>query len=405
MSGALRPFLGAIVVIAAFFLGASAGESSGPLGDWVDDLFGNDEAAVSADALDVISEKYFREVDSDQLNDASIRGMVADLRKRYDDRFSHYFGPAAYAEFRESVAGRFSGVGMSVSEVKRGLRVSSTFDGSPAKKAGILEGDIVVAVEGKSIAGEDSDLAVAKIKGKAGTDVTITVLRPSTGEKRDHTLTRAEVDVPAVESSLKEAGGVPVGYVRLLTFAKEGVHAELREQVEDLYDRGAEGLVIDLRGNGGGLLTEAVLTSSVFVEDGVIVSTNGRTQPDETYEAQGDALEPKPIVLLINSDTASASEIFTAALNDAGLADVVGETSFGKGVFQEVVQLENGGALDLTVGEYLTRDGVSLAGEGIEPELPAKDVPATKPDEGLRKALAALGADVGGAPAAKPKSE
>ena len=132
----------------------------------------------------------------------------------------------------------------------------------------------------------------------------------------------------------------------------------------------------------------------MFVEDGVIVSTKGRTQADKTFEAAGDAVEPRPIVVLINGDTASASEIFTAALSDAGLAKVAGETSFGKGVFQEVIELDNGGALDLTVGEYLTRDGVSLAGDGIDPELPAVDVPETKPDEGLQKALAALGASL-----------
>ena len=235
--------------------------------------------------------------------------------------------------------------------------------------------------------------------------MTLTVVRPPGGEKRDYTLTRAELSVPAVESKLKQAGGVPVGYVQLLGFS-EGAHGELRDAVERLDDRGAEGLIIDLRGNGGGLLTEAVLTSSIFVEDGVIVTTNGRTQPDHTYEAEGDALPPRPIVVLINGDTASASEIFTAALDDAGLADVVGETSFGKGVFQEVIELDNGGALDLTVGEYLTRDGVSLAGKGIEPEVPARDVPKTKPDEGLQKALEVLGADLPGAkaPGDAPKS-
>ena len=140
---------------------------------------------------------------------------------------------------------------------------------------------------------------------------------------------------------------------------------------------GAEGLVLDLRGNGGGLLTEAVLTSSIFVEDGVIVSTNGRTQGDETFDAVGDALPERPMVVLINDDTASASEILTAAVSEAGLAEVVGERSFGKGTFQEVIPLENGGALDLTIGEYLTRDGTSINGTGIKPDRegprPAED--------------------------------
>ncbi len=385
----------AVVVIFAFFAGAGVGSRNSDFGDFASDFFGGDEAETSADALDVISESYFREVDSDQLNDASIEGMVKDLRKRYKDRFSHYFDPKTFAEFEQSTQGRFSGVGLTVTEVKRGLRVATVFDGSPAKKAGVREGDIVTAVNGKSIAGQDSEVSTAEIKGEPGSKVTLTVLTPSTKESRDLEMTRAEVDVPAVQSEMKTAGGHKIGYIELLTFTKEGVHAELRDAVERLDEEGAEGTVVDLRGNGGGLLTEAVLTSSVFVEDGVIVSTKGRTQPDRTFEAEGEAVEPRPLVVLVNGDSASASEIFTAALDEAGLADVVGEKTFGKGVFQEVIELDNGGALDLTVGEFLTRDGVSLAGDGIEPDIPARDRPATKPDEGLNKALSVLAADLG----------
>ncbi|MGZ5357142.1 MAG: S41 family peptidase, partial [Solirubrobacterales bacterium] len=235
--------------------------------------------------------------------------------------------------------------------------------------------------------------------------VKVTVLRPSTGKVREVELTREQLAVPAVEGSLREVAGKQVAYVRLLSFSS-GAHAELREEVERLDEEGAEALVLDLRGNGGGLLEEAVLTSSVFVEDGVIVSTEGRTEPRNTYEAAGDSVPERPMVVLINGDTASASEILTAALSDAGLATIVGEKSYGKGSFQEVIELENGGALDLTVGEYLTRDGDSLAGKGIAPDVPARDIPKTRPDEGLRKALAVLGAKLGaGDAAAAPSGE
>jgi len=374
----LRLFLVAILVILAFVAGTQ---------------YGSEKAELSSEALDVITDSYFRDVDTDEVEDASVRGMVEKIRKKYDDRFSHYFGPDAYAQFKEATEGQFSGVGLSVSEVKQGLRVSTVFDDSPAKEAGIREQDIVTAVDGKSIAGKDADLATAEIKGEPGTKVKITVLRPSSGETKEYELTRRQLSVPAVEGSMKEAGGEKAGYVRLLTFS-QGAHAQLREEVERLYKQGANGLVVDLRGNGGGLLTEAVLTSSVFVEDGVIVSTKGRTQDDQTFEAQGDAVTAHPVVVLINGDTASASEIFTAALEEAGLATIAGETSFGKGVFQEVIELDNGGALDLTVGEYLTRDGISLAGKGIKPEIPAVDVPESKVDEGLQQGLDALGAEL-----------
>lgn len=390
METALRAFLIAAAVIVAFFVGATVGQRSDDVGDFAGELIGGSGGAeLSSEALDVIQESYFRETDSDELEDASVRGMVEKLRKRYKDRFSHYFSPEEFNEFQTLTSGRFSGVGLTVSEVKQGLRIGTVFDDSPAKEAGIQEGDIVTAVDGKSIAGKDADLATGQIKGEPGSKVTLTVLRPSTKQSKDYELERRELVVPAVESKLERAGGKPVGYIRLLGFSR-GAHGELRDAVERLDERGAEGTIIDLRGNGGGLLDEAVLTSSVFVEDGTIVSTKGRTQPDKTFEAVGDSVEPRPTVVLINGDSASASEIFTSALSDAGVADVVGEKSFGKGVFQEVISLDNGGALDITVGEYLTRDGVSLAGDGIEPEVPAVDRPKTKPDEGLQDALDAL---------------
>lgn len=390
----LRPFLVAILVIAAFFVGAWAGARSED-GGGVVDLVGGDEAPVTSDALEAIEESYFEEVDPEQLENASVRAMVEKLKKQYKDRFSHYIGPDEADQLSELTEGRFSGVGMSVIGVERGLRVARVFDGSPAKEAGMREGDVVIAVNGTSIAGKDADVATAQIKGKPGTEVTLSVLRPSTGDERELKLTRRELAVPVVDGEMRDADGRKVGHVQLISFSR-GAADQLREEVERLYDEGAEGIVLDLRGNGGGLLDEAVLTSSVFVEDGPIVSTEGRTQPKETLDAVGDALDPKPMVVLIDGNTASASEILTEALSDAGLATVAGEKSFGKGSFQEVIELENGGALDLTVGEYLTRDGDSINGVGIEPDVPARDRPATRPDEGLNEALRALGAALAG---------
>jgi carboxyl-terminal processing protease len=263
------------------------------------------------------------------------------------------------------------------------------FPASPAREAGIRMGDVVVAVDGRSIAGDSSELATARIKGKPGTEVTLTVVSGTDKTTKDHTLTREELQVPEVIGHLRDVNGTPVAYVQLLGFSR-GAHGELKDEIERLDDAGAEALVLDLRGNGGGLLTEAILTSSLFVEEGPIVSTQRRSGGDETFDAVGDALPERPTVVLINGDTASASEILTAALHDAGLATVVGETSFGKGTFQEVIPLDNGGALDLTVGEYLTRNGASVNGTGIHPDVKARDLPKTQRDEALAKALSAL---------------
>ncbi|HET8593554.1 MAG TPA: S41 family peptidase [Solirubrobacterales bacterium] len=377
----------AALVAIAFVVGVVAAERVEPVNDALVDVIGDEDRDPTSEAIDVIESDYFREVDGEELETSSVRALVEQLKKRYDDRFSHYFTPDEYDRFKEGAS--FSGVGMAVNEVKRGLRVATVYKRTPAKEAGIAPGDVITAVNGRSIEGQAAEAATARIRGPEGTKVTLTVASPG-GQPREVTLTRREVDVPQVSGRIEEIDGVKVGYVRLAGFF-EGAHAELRRLVERLYAEGAQGLVLDLRGNGGGLLTEAILVSSVFVPDGVIVSTRGRTQRDRTFEAVGDPLPRRPIVVLINGDTASASEIVTAALEQAGLAAVAGTRSFGKGTFQEVIPLDNGGALDLTVGEYLTRDGTSINGTGIEPEVRAEDLPKTKPDEGLQQALQVLG--------------
>jgi carboxyl-terminal processing protease len=380
--------------VVGLIVGLVGGVLVGTQSDWLDpgDLLGT-SGTPPEEALDVIEDSYYKGVDASRLDDASIQGMVRELRDQFDDRFSHYFDPGELKQFEQSTSGSFSGVGLSVREVKRGLRVTTVFDDTPAKDAGIREGDVISSVDGESIAGEPADVATAMIKGPPGTTVTLKVDSPSTGRTREISLERAEVRVPVVQGRIRRAAGRKVAYVQLAGFS-EGAHGELRSEIERLYRQGAEGLVLDLRGNGGGLLNEAVLTSSVFVDKGVIVSTSGRTQPDKDYQAVGGALDPRPTVVLINRDTASAAEILTAALEEHGLATVVGTRSFGKGVFQEVIDLDSGGALDLTVGEYLTSKGRSLAGNGIKPDVPAKDNLKTRDDEGLERALEVLGREL-----------
>jgi carboxyl-terminal processing protease len=380
------PLFITVLVAAGLVVGIVVGGQVGPIRDAVDDVFGNRTQDATAQAIDVIHDDYFHTVDEADLENASVGAIIDHIKKRYHDRFSHYFTPAEYGRFKQG--SRLSGVGIAVTEVPEGLRVATVYKDTPAREAGIQTGEVITGVGGRSIAGKDADSVTSEIRGPAGTKVTLTI-QSRNGKSRQVTLTRREVEIPQVTGHLEEVEGKKLGYVRLAGFFP-GAHGELRREVERLYSEGAQGLVLDLRGNGGGLLTEAILVSSIFVEDGTIVSTHGRTQNTRTFEASGDALPRHPMVVLVNGDTASASEIVTAALEQSGIATVVGTTSFGKGTFQEVIPLNNGAALDLTVGEYLTRNGTSINGTGIPPQVKAKDNPKTKPDEGREQALQVL---------------
>jgi carboxyl-terminal processing protease len=352
-----------------------------------DRLVDDGDAQVYDEALDIINRDYYRKVNRDQLLDKSLGAAVKSL----DDQFSSYFSPKDYADFQEVTQGQFSGVGMTVEETDQGLRVMTVYDGSPAAKGGLKPGDVVVAVNGHSIAGDSSEASTARIKGPAGTKVGLTM---RTGKReRDVQLERAQVDIPVVESSMEREGARKVGHVHLAGFTS-GAHGEVSQAVRKLLRQGADGIVLDLRDNGGGLLNEAVLVSSIFIPEGKIVSTKGRSRPERIYEATGGAIPGSvPVAVLVNRQSASASEIVTGALQDRKRATVVGTRTFGKGVFQEIEQLSNGGALDITVGEYFLPSGRNIGGggvakgDGISPDVKAVDDPKTKPDEALDKAV------------------
>ena len=211
--------------------------------------------------------------------------MVREISRENDDRFSHYFDPATYRRFQASTSGQFSGIGLSVSEAKRGLRVVPGLRGHPGRRGGDQRpATSIVAVSGESIAGVSSTAAATRIKGPPGTEVTITVVDGETGRQAaDLDVERAEVKIPAVESRLERSDGRKIGYVRLATFSR-GAHGELRDAIDSLYEDGAEGLVFDLRANGGGLLDEAVLTTSIFQEEGPVVTIEGRARPEQTLD-------------------------------------------------------------------------------------------------------------------------
>jgi len=386
----------AVALVALFAAGLWLGGHPRSLPEPLRDVFVTEPGSLTAEAAEAIDDMYFRPVGETELGNSSLQGMARELRRRHDDRFSEYFSPESLQAFNEQIEGRFSGIGLTVIEVQKGLRVASVFPRSPAQKAGIAAGDTIVSVEGESIAGESSGEATKKIKGPEGTQVTIGVRGGKSGKVRRLTITRAEVTLPNVSHRVEKVGGRRLGYVRLLTFS-EGAHAQLAGAVRKVEKEGAEGIVLDLRHNPGGLLDEAVLCASLFLPEGeVVVSTKSRTQGESVHETSGGRITSLPVVVLIDGGTASAAEILTAALADDGGAEVVGADSYGKGVFQEEQSLSNGGALKLTVGEYFTPEGVNLAeSHGIHPDVKALDDPKTAADEARQRAFGVLAGQIG----------
>jgi carboxyl-terminal processing protease len=381
-------FVLALLVPVALVLGIYLGGHPDTLPGGVrNTLVADSQGRLYDQALGILQRDYYRPVDRGALFDDSLDAVIKSLH----DRFSNYFSPRDYADFSQVTDGSFEGVGMTVEQDPKGLRVISVYAGTPAAKGGIHPGDLIVRVDGRSLAGVSSQEATARIKGRAGTTVQLTVR--SGGQERAVRLQRQKVQIPVVRSAMKRD---EVAYVRLASFTA-GAHGQVKEAITRLLDRGAKGVVLDLRDNGGGLLDEAVLVSSIFLPDGTVVSTKGRSRPEHTYDATGGAISTKvPVVVLVNRQTASASEIVTGALQDRHRATVVGTRTFGKGVFQEVERLSNGGALDITVGEYFLPSGRNLGGGGVKrgagitPNVKAQDDPKTKRDEGLDSALAAL---------------
>jgi carboxyl-terminal processing protease len=375
-----------LCALVALVLGIFLGGHPELLPGGIRDAFVEEDRALRAEITEKIEDNFYKPVDEERLDDASLKGIVESL----DDPYSHYLTPDEAKSVRESISGEFEGVGMTVEEDRRGLRVLTVFDDSPAKEAGIAKGDLILSVDGRSIAGLNSELATGRIKGPAGSEVELEVFTPGEEDARTVTVERERIDVPVTESRIVERGGHKIGFVELLGFSA-GAHGALRREIDELSERGADRLVLDLRGNGGGLLSEAVLVSSIFVEDGEIVSVRGRSRPERSEDAEGDAIdEDIPVAVLVDGGSASASEIVAGALRDRKRATLVGTNTFGKGLVQEVEPLSNGGYLDLTVANYYLPSGRTIGERGLKPQVRAKDNPETERDEALPVALDAL---------------
>jgi carboxyl-terminal processing protease len=389
----VRVLLAVIVLLIGVWFGGHPSWLPGPIRSAFVSQSDNDK--LINQVLGLIQSDYYRKVDRSDLVNKGLAAAVASL----NDKYSHYYDPADYQTFQNQDNPHLSGIGIDIKVQPQGLLVQDVFQGSPAEKAGLARGDTIVEVGSTSLANRSVDFSASLIKGRAGTKVTLTVLRGKS--RRIISVRRADIVVPVAASSVLDYYGTRLGYVELTSFTA-GSGAQVRDQVAQVLHQGARGLVLDLRENGGGLLNEAVNVASVFIPDGTIVSTDGRAQPRQVYMAKGNAIAPKlPMVVLVDAGTASAAEIVTGALQDRGRAKVVGTHTYGKGVFQEIEPLSNGGALDFTVGEYFTPSGRNLGGggvkqgKGIQPNVYAFTKSTAKTDTALTVAEKTVAAELG----------
>jgi len=384
------------LVLCLVLLGAGiylGGHPSGLPGVVRDPLVGDQDTRVVNEAIDQVHDTYYRDIPRKDLSNKAIAGIVSSL----GDRFSNYFDPKEYKSFQLQQSGEFAGIGVQITKAPDGLKIVEVYDGSPARKAKLAAGDVITAVGGRPLKGRSQDAAVALIQGRIGTDVRLTVRRDSAS--REVTLTRSTISVPVVTSDERTVGGRKLAVIRLAQFSS-GAHGELAAALHKALRDKVQGVVFDLRGNPGGLVTEAQLVASEFLKDGRIVTTKGRSVPTRTLSATGDPVAPTtPLVVLVDRNSASAAEIVAGALQDRKRAELVGTRTFGKGVFQEVFELSNGGALDITAGQYFLPSGRNLGGKGTDtgsgltPNVQAQDDPKTaKKDEALDKALDVLAA-------------
>lgn len=316
------------------------------------------------ESMAIIQGSYVDEdkVKSKDLVEGAIKGMMDKL-----DPFSQYMDPEAANDMKSDTEGSFGGLGIEISVRNKVLTVVSPIEDTPADKAGIKAGDSILKIDGDSTDGIDLMDAVHKMRGEVGTKVTITVYHDGMDAPKDITVTRGVIKIRSVKSSLLEG---QVAYIRLASFMGQSAD-DFAKALSDLQGKGATSLIIDVRNNPGGLLTAAADIAGHFVPRGkVIVSTDGRYKSKNmVFNSEGDGHWNKPTVILINGGSASASEILAGALQDYGLAVVVGTKSFGKGSVQTILPLSDGGALRLTTAKYLTPKGRSLHGQGIDPDV------------------------------------
>ncbi|MEP3347002.1 MAG: S41 family peptidase [Litoreibacter sp.] len=333
------------------------------------DLFG--------DIFERIRAQYVEDVDEADLIEAAINGMLTSL-----DPHSSYLPPKDFDDMRTQTSGEFGGLGIEVTQEDGYVKVVSPMDGTPADEAGMESGDFITTVDGKSLLGLTLEEAVEMMRGPVGSEIILMVVREGVDEPFEVSIVRDTIKLTAVRSRIEGDSVV----LRVTTFNRQtypNLKDGLAKQIEEAGgEDNVNGIVLDLRNNPGGLLTQAIAVSDAFLEEGEIVSTRGRNSRDsERYNAtEGDLSNGKPLVVLINGGSASASEIVAGALQDHRRAVVIGEKSFGKGSVQTIVPVRGDGAMRLTTSRYYTPSGRSIQALGVSPDIIVVQ-PPRRPDE------------------------
>ena len=335
----------------------------------------------------LIDRYYIGEADAEDLTEGVYKGYIEGL----GDPYSAYYDEEETARMTESLSGEFGGVGALMSQDRETgvITVLQVYEDSPAQKAGMQDGDVLYKVDGEDVSGRELTEVVNLVKGEKGTDVTLTLLRGDAGDEIELTVTRDTIEDQTVTYEMKEAG---VGYIRVAEFDTV-TYEQYKEALEDLEAQGMEKLVIDLRSNPGGNLETVCDMLDLMLPEGLIVYTEDKDGRREEYTSDAEHQFDKPLAVLVDGYSASASEIFAGAIQDYGLGQIVGTRSYGKGVVQSIFDLKDGTSVKLTIAEYFTPKGRSIDGEGITPDVEVEyvyDEADPQADNQLEKALEVL---------------
>ena len=328
-----------------------------------------EQTRMLTEVMDRVKREYVQSIDDAELLENAIRGMVGDL-----DRHSAYLDAGEYQDIRISTSGKYTGVGLEISTANGRILVIAPIDGTPAQRAGIEAGDEIVEIDGVSVVDDGLDDTIDRLRGHAGTAVTVKVRRQDYDDPLQFRLTRQKIQVASVRHEILDQS---IAYLRLSQFNETTAHEVSRaidlmmEESQEATGNMLTGLILDLRNNPGGILDSAVDISDLFLDEGVIVSAKGRSQASRfTRRAhRGDILDGAAIAILVNGGSASAAEIVAGALQDHGRATVVGTKTFGKGLVQTVMPLSKGRAIKLTTSEYYTPSGDSINETGVAPDV------------------------------------